>query len=610
MDAEIPRMLRERIIEEVPPEQVPHPRRAFATVFAVDKATPGEMRFILNCKKANLRLDCPKFRMNHLSSILPLLRRRDFVTSIDLCSAFSFVPLAPDSRPLLSFMYRGRVYQYRALPFGLNSAPRAFSKMLVPVLVRLRSMFPGIRVWAYIDDLLISARTRAESARATAALRRMLADLGFEVNVAKSEMTPSHVIKYLGFVLDTVSMTVSLPGKKRRDLRRSVSRWLAATEAGGPLPSIRALASLVGSLNSVRPAVPRALLFSGSLQSAKTAAKRSPRASWDSPSPPLSAGALRELAWWHELLSSPGPVRAPMTPRPATVILETDASGTGGGFCLRRAPPGATTSTIPQNRASLPVVWSSGWFWPRYILDASRSICDLELRATVWALRALGPRLRGQSVLLLSDNQATVSYATKGRGRVSLLRSLTKDLFEALDATGARQLEAAHLAGRLNTVADRESRAERDPTDWKLNPELFRRAVALWGAPQTDLFASAANAQVPRYFSLRLDPFAAGLDAFRHPWRGHLQYANPPFLGRIIARVLDKVIRERAKLILVLPVWPSAGWWPTFHQLCQDWFSVDAGTPGVFAAGHLASSVPGGPIRWPLRVALVSGARW
>lgn len=34
-------------------------------------------------------------------------------------------------------------------------------------------------------------------------------------------------------------------------------------------------------------------------------------------------------------------------------------------------------------------------------------------------------------------------------------------------------LEAVHLAGELNVVADRESRAEADASDWRLNPSAF-----------------------------------------------------------------------------------------------------------------------------------------
>jgi hypothetical protein len=610
MDAEIPVMLRQNIIEMVPKGKEDHPRRAWASVFSVPKSSGGQ-RFILNASRVNKTLECPSFRMTALAAILPLLRRGDWLTSVDLTSAFMSVPMAVDARPLLSFMYKGVAYQFRAMPFGLNCAPRSFTKMLLPVLAKMRELFPGLRIFAYCDDLLLCCRSREESHRATQALLVLLEDLGFEPNRVKSETVPTHALCYLGFLLDCSRMRVALPGKKRRDLRRLVDRWLAAAESGATLPTQRQLASLVGTLNSVRAAVPQALLWSGSLQSARRRLGRKHSATWETPVPSLPAAALRELHWWSTLLHAPGQVSAPMSTPPPSLLLETDASGSGGGFALRRAPPGTTTSVIPTDRARLPILARGGWRWPTAVLNRSRSICDLETLALIWSIRALGTRLAGESVLLLCDNSATVAYTRRGRGRVGLLRSLTRELFRIVGELGVRHLAAAHLAGKLNTVADWESRRPRDRNDWKLAPALFRRAAARWGMPTVDLFASTANTQLPKFYSLGLDPHAAGVDCFRHPWGGGgLAYANPPFVASVIARLLAKVIREKARVVLVLPQWPTAPWWPVFRRLSADFFVVPAHTPGVFLPGESGSTVPGGPTRWPTRIALVCGSRW
>jgi hypothetical protein len=608
MDTEVPKMLKENIISRVPPAEEAHPLRAYASVFSVPKASGGQ-RFILNASRVNRQLDCPSFRMSTLARIVPLLRRGDFLTSVDLTWAFMSVPVAPGSRPLLSFRFRGQTYEFRAMPFGLCSAPRSFTKMLLPVLAKLRERFPGLRVWAYIDDLLIATRSRQESIAATEALLEMLRDLGFEPNMGKSETTPSHTLAYLGFLLDTSRMRVVLPGKKKRDLRRRVDKWLAAVDSGATLPSQRQLASLVGSLNSVRVAVPQALLWSGSLQSARRRLGRKHSSTWETPVPELPPAALRELAWWSALLRSSQPVAAPMSTPPPTLILETDASGSGGGYALRRAPPGMTSAVMPRNRESLPIISRSGWRWPQAMMERSRSICDKELASVVWSLRAIGPMLKGHSVLLLCDNAATVAYTRRGRGRVALLRSLTRELFRLATDLGVRHLTALHLPGKLNTVADLESRRARDVTDWKLAPRLFQLATTRWGMPRMDLFASSANSQLPLFYSRDPDPFAVAMDAFQHPWVG-LNYANPPFVESVIVRLLEKVVRERARLILVLPEWPTAAWFSVFKRLTVDYLVVPAGTPGVFYSGESASAVPGPPTRWSTRLALVSGARW
>jgi hypothetical protein len=50
-------------------------------------------------------------------------------------------------------------------------------------------------------------------------------------------------------------------------------------------------------------------------------------------------------------------------------------------------------------------------------------------------------------------------------------------------------MSAEHFPGVLNLRADRESRAVIDPSDWKLNPTLFRALSQKWGLLEVELFA-------------------------------------------------------------------------------------------------------------------------
>jgi hypothetical protein len=641
MDEELPRMQREGIIEASPyfplPSTAPPPPTpgstyptlrglappAFASIFSVPK-TPPERRFILNCSGVNDLLECPSFRMDTLKDLLPLLRRNAWMTTVDLSSAFSHVLMDPVTRPLLTFKFRGRHFQFRALPFGLNSAPRTFTMMLKPVLAHLRKTFPGLVTQFFIDDGILAHRSKCVVHRATQELLDLLGSLGFQVNSKKSSLSPSHSVTYLGFILNTSTRTVSLPPSKVRSLRRTIADWqsriTAASLSGAPLPSIRALGSLVGRLNAVRPAVPHALLFSGALQRTKTLALRSPatRGNWDAAVPTtLMAGSAiiaAELSWWASLLGPKRAVSAPMTPPPPTLLMETDASGRGGGFVIRLAPPGSTTTTLPQVRESLPIVTQAGWFWPLQIRTSSRSICDLELRAVVWAVKAAAKTIAGHSILLLTDNFATSRYAEKGRGKVELLSQLTRDLHVELERAGVRSLQVQHLAGKLNRDADRLSRGAPDKEDWKLNPAVFRHASSLWGTPSIDLFATPANTQIPdSFYSKDPAPGSLGVDSFQHLWAGgglppRLLWANPPYENRLISRMLDKIIREKARVAVALPWWPTAPWFAPMLDFVVSGFKVPRGTPGLFLPGHLGSGPPSGPSRWPTLVALLSGA--
>ena len=80
------------------------------------------------------------FKMEDLSHLPSVLRRGDFMCKIDLKDAYQTIPIAKKSRIYLRFLWRGRLYQFTCLPFGLRSSPRIFTKVLKPLLVYLRAL--------------------------------------------------------------------------------------------------------------------------------------------------------------------------------------------------------------------------------------------------------------------------------------------------------------------------------------------------------------------------------------------------------------------------------------------------------------------------------------
>ena len=76
---------------------------------------------------------------------------------IDLQDAYMSVPVAPKSRSLLVFIFNGKIYHFKVMPFGLNSAPRIFTKLFKPILRLLRSQ--GMLLIIYLDDILLIAPT-------------------------------------------------------------------------------------------------------------------------------------------------------------------------------------------------------------------------------------------------------------------------------------------------------------------------------------------------------------------------------------------------------------------------------------------------------------------
>ena len=84
-----------------------------------------------------------------------------------------------------------------------------FTKVVKPVIAYLHTQ--GICIVAYLDDLLLMSQSQVFLREHTALAIFLLQVLGFVINWEKSELNPVQKIIYLGFVIDSLRMTISLP---------------------------------------------------------------------------------------------------------------------------------------------------------------------------------------------------------------------------------------------------------------------------------------------------------------------------------------------------------------------------------------------------------------
>ncbi|CAC5368761.1 unnamed protein product [Mytilus coruscus] len=104
----------------------------YSTIFMVPKRQGG-LRPILNLKPLNQFVIPHHFKMETLRSILKSLKIGDWAVKLDLQDAYFHIPIHKHYRKFLRFSILGKKYQYRALPFGLRSAPRIFTKVMAVV---------------------------------------------------------------------------------------------------------------------------------------------------------------------------------------------------------------------------------------------------------------------------------------------------------------------------------------------------------------------------------------------------------------------------------------------------------------------------------------------
>ncbi len=223
--------------------------------------------------------------------------------------------------------------------------------------------------------------------------------------------------------------------------------------------------------------------------------------------------------------------------------------------------------------ASMPISYQSALVLQWRIKNMPLAAAPLHRHGTVYTLETDASTLGwGQTLMaallvhLKSDNVTTVAYLQHFGGTKSkLLNSLAREIWSwCMDRN--IWLQASHLPGTQNIVADFASRNFQDDLEWKLNTIVFRKITSIFGKPDIDLFASRLNFQVAPYATWRADPGSVIVDAFTIDWSEYACfYAFPPFC--LIDRVLTKVEHDKAVGILIAPVWHTQSWFPRMLKL-------------------------------------------
>lgn len=581
LEAELEANLLKASVERVPEEELDQPA-FYSSQFTVPKRDTGKHRQVSNLRALNNFITPHHFKMEGLFMLPYLLNEKDWMTSLDIKDAFFHIPIRPCHMDLFRFTWKGIHYRFRAMPFGLSSAPRIFTKVLKPVVGFLRSK--GLRCIVYLDDILIIASSREESLLHTQWAIDLLHDLGFQISWDKSQLSPSQQAEFLGFLIDSLSMSIQVPQKKLDALTREVKRILR-DHSEGRLFSPRQLAGLVGRLQATCPAFEHAPLRVRETRACYIRLLHG----WDKESIRLSPPACEELSsWLHDLHQWNG--RA-IIRRPVSLVLVTDASRTGWGGFLHR----------PEDPLT-PIQETWGFWAPE---ESNRSSNWREATATLYSLRAFKSLLRGQGLLIRSDNQSNVSALSRKGSSVLTLNAIATESLTLCRSLNV-QLTIQHVPGVQNTRADWLSRIQRDPGDWKLHPDLFEAICRRWYRPTVDCFATSTNCQTQRFFSYRPDPFAVAQDAFLQDWTKEDPYGNPPFL--MVGQVLAKINQDQVpRFILIAPLWSSAPWWPLLIRMMTDVPLLLPKTRDTYLPGNKGSTTGVGRPSWDSAAFLLSG---
>lgn len=479
--------------------------------------------------------------METLKTALAMIKKNAWFASIDLRQAYYSIPVHINSRKFLKFHWNGKYYQFTCLPNGLASAPRTYTKVLKPVFSSLRKM--GHVNVVYIDDSLLQGDTYADCQANIQDTLNLVDELGFTVHTEKSIVIPTQRIVFVGFQLDSVSMTVRLTLEKCNDIIECCTNILNSKTV-----SIRELAKVIGKLVASEQGVLYAPLYYKKLETERNEALTRHRGNFDVYITLSSNSNCKEcLTWWIKNIKS---TCRPIEMSKPDIVIESDSSRSGWGGFDR------------TNNVSVSGQWTEK--------DKSKHINFLELQAAFYSLQFLCQDSSNVHVQLFLDNTVAIKYLSKMGGRKPDLNDLTFNLW-LWCAERNIWLSVFHIPGKENVVADKLSRKTSDDMEWALTPACFGKIQEKMCINcDIDMFASRTNKKLDHYVSYIPDKQALAINALLLHWSAFTCiYMFPPF--SLLGAVLQKVNTDKAEAILMAPIFPTQVWFPRLlNMVCQQ----------------------------------------
>ena len=542
-----------------------------SSYFAVPKPRKiDQWRPILNLKYFNDFIKKYRFQMETLASVREWIKPNSYCTSLDLKDAFLHIPIHQQSKKYLRFHWLNKILEWQVLVFGLTCSPRVITKVLKPVVAFLRLTW-SILISIYIDDILVQHRDPSTCILHTQIVIIVFMCLGWSFKFEKCDLVPKQEFIHLGFLFNTVDMTISCPPDKIARLQSMCAKVLSTkkctvltlekiigTEWETEFLEVNTSTYIfifysrkscshlcLGTIESYRPAVRLAALYYRSLQSQLLSAKRHVRI--PNKTIYLSQRSVSELSWWISPEGFETNCSAPIRELEPDLDIWSDANMERGGAHSSRGD-------YVQR------------YWSPEELASDPHINLLELRA---ARESLALARAGDRVRLHLDNKVALYYIRKQGGtRSSILSREACLLWKESIQSDIFLLNPHWLATSDNVSADFLSRHDLGAWEFQLSRPVFSMIMEHFQLfPTLDAFASRDTTQLPRYMTWEYDPRAVARNALIHKW-DPITYLFPPV--PLVMSSLQKIQQEKLTVVLVVPKWPTALWWPLVQEMMSE----------------------------------------
>lgn len=191
INQELDKLLEEDIVEKS--------HSAWSSPILLVKKKDQSYRFCVDYRKLNGVTQKDAYPLPYVSATLDKLRDAQYLSSLDIKSAYFQVPLSEASKPLTAFTVPNRgLFQFKRLPMGLANSPATFQRLIDRVLGA--DLEPHVLV--YLDDIIVVTNNFEKHIEVLSEVFKRLREANLTVAKEKCFFCRPQ-LKYLGYVIDS-----------------------------------------------------------------------------------------------------------------------------------------------------------------------------------------------------------------------------------------------------------------------------------------------------------------------------------------------------------------------------------------------------------------------
>ena len=429
-----------------------------------------------------------------------------------------------------------KYFVFTCLPFGLNDAARALTKLLRFPLQRWREW--GARAFIHLDDGAGAVAEEVRAQKVADRVRRNLADFGLLTSDDKCTWKVSQEIEWTGWRINTAEFMIYVPERKLGKAEAKLDELLKSV---GKRIKVKSISSIVGLIISFGLAMGRAARFHTRFSTMEVA--RVVEAQGWGASVVMPAEVIGELKFWRENLRRLNGQRIRKAAGVQVVrprLLYSDAGGhmAGGAMIENRMVNEDTVFQVSLTEA-----------------EVAKSSTYRELRGIEEGLRALLVRITGKPVRWHCDNWSACKIVEFGSMKEDCHRVAIR--INELIQEGRIDFEIVWQSRDSEEIrfADHVSK-DFDFGDYRLCDSDFQRLFVKYGGFSADYFTSDYSFRMQPFYSRYLSEKSAGSDAFSQVWSQGFGFFHLP-VG-LVPKVLQKAREYRAQGVLLVPDWPGS----------------------------------------------------